>query len=148
MCLCVSVCVCNYLDPVRYGYPVKHPLAEQFGMTLLQPLRRTDSNWSPPQLQLSESVRLVLWRSSLERYKGRNRNTNSMLPSLCLEGTPPCSHSSCPRMRKHETLPLPPHHSSTRATGCRPSASGVPLLSCSPVLGLFQKKTNGKRGPI
>ena len=24
---------------IRYGYPVKHPLAEQFGMTLLQPLR-------------------------------------------------------------------------------------------------------------
>ena len=24
---------------MRYGYPVKHPLAEQFGMTLLQPLR-------------------------------------------------------------------------------------------------------------
>lgn len=24
---------------LRYGFPVKHPLSEQFGMTLLQPLR-------------------------------------------------------------------------------------------------------------
>ena len=37
--------VSGYLDPsgfgacCRYGYPVKHPLAEQFGMVLLQPLR-------------------------------------------------------------------------------------------------------------
>ena len=27
------------LSKLRYGYPVKHPLSEQFGMTLLQPLR-------------------------------------------------------------------------------------------------------------
>lgn len=27
------------LSNLRYGYPVKHPLSEQFGMTLLQPLR-------------------------------------------------------------------------------------------------------------